>query len=203
MVLEEIRRRARKLNLKHTEHMEKDELIRAIQVAEGKSPCFDQPWCRPSVHLMCSWRHDCHARLQPVRGLILSDDVIMGHQIATLLSSYGWKMNIVHKDRQAYALIHQGDIDVVVADIEKADLGGLAALSYAKHHWPSIMTYAIAQKDDLLLKNLARDLGGCLGFFRRVKGRIELQTHAKQKSHLMGQIANSVSPDVFRISTTG
>lgn len=37
--------------------------------------------------------------------------------------TYGWKMQVVHKDKRAYTLIVQGNMDVVVADIDTVDLG--------------------------------------------------------------------------------
>jgi CheY-like chemotaxis protein len=204
MVVEEIRRLAASLGLKHAECMDKGELIRAIQAMEGKRPCFDQQTCRPSLHHRCHWKRDCRARLEPAHGLILTDNIVVGHQIVTLLaSSYGWKMKIVHKDRQAYALMQQGNTDVVVADIDAADLGGLAVLSYAKHHWPSIMAYAIARNDDPFLKKLAQDLGGCLGFFRRVKGTIELDIHSDADTHPAYRPSIGDSADLSRIPSAG
>lgn len=177
MDLEKIRRRAKGLGVRHTEHLRKDELIQAIQIAEGKAPCFDQPWCRPSRHDGCNWKQDCHAHLKPCRGLILSRDIIIGHQIATLMSSsYGWSMQVVNTDKQAYNLILQGDMDAVVADIDGIDLGGLAVLAHTKYHWPTIKTFAITKNGDLYIKKLARDMGGCEGFFYLKKEKIELDT---------------------------
>jgi CheY-like chemotaxis protein len=204
MVVEEIRRLATSLGLKHAERMDKGELIRAIQAAEGKRPCFDQQSCRPSLHHRCHWKRDCGARLEPAHGLILTDNVVVGHQIVTLLSSsYGWKMKLVHTDRQAYALMQQGNIDVVVSDIDAAGLGGLAVLSYARHHWPSIMAYGITRNEDMFLKKLARDLGGCLGFFRRVKGTIELDIHTDMDIHPTYQPSPENPADISRVSIPG
>jgi len=179
MVLERIRRQADRLGIRNTKHMNRDDLIRAIQTAEGREPCFDQPHCRASLHCRCDWRHACRAEPEPTRGLILSANVIIGRQIVMKLSSeYGWDMTFVRQDRQAYALIQNGNIDVVIADLNSVDIGGMAVLTYVRHHWPSIMTYAIARNDDPFLKKLARDMGGCLGFFHRVKGQIELDTRS-------------------------
>lgn len=203
MVLEKIRRRARSLGIKLAERMKHDDLIRAIQVAEGKSPCFDQQWCRPSRHQRCNWKHDCHARIEPYRGLILSGDVIIGHQIATLLStSYGWNMQVVHNDREAYPIILQGNVDAVITDIDTIDLGGLAILIYAKHHWPSTMTYAITQSRSLYLKRLARDLGGCQGFFYIIEGRMKLDTHTGLAAQLTRHLTGSDSPKLSYVSTS-
>lgn len=194
----EIRRRAKSLGIRHAEHMKREELIRAIQVAEGQNPCFGQQWCRPSRHERCDWKHDCHARLEPIRGLMLADNVIIGHQIATLLaSSYGWRMQVVHSDREAYQIILQGNVDAVIADIDAIDLGGLAVLIYAKHHRPSFMTYAITQSRSLYLKKLARDLGGCDGFFYMIDGRMELDTRSGLAAQLIRHLAGIDSPKTY------
>ena len=190
MVSEETRHRAIRLGIKYPERMEKSELIRSIQALEGRNPCFDQQRCRPSLHQLCSWKDDCRAQLEPVCGLILTNNVIIGHQIATLLSSsHGWRMKIIHKDRQAYALIQQGEMDVVVADIDGIDLGGLAVLAYA-------------QKEDLFLKKLARDMGGCRGFFYRIKGKMELDTHTGMVTQLLRQASGRHAPNISYVSAT-
>lgn len=177
MAMDEIRRHAKALGIEHAEHMKTAELVRRIQVKEGQYPCFDQQWCRPSQHHRCVWNANCQAHLEPVKGLILSANVIVGHQLASLLRhAYGWQMQVIHRDKQAYGLILQGHMDVVIADIDAADLGGLAVLAYARHHWASIMTYGITESRDAYLKRLARDMGGCQGFFHIVEGRLEIDT---------------------------
>lgn len=203
MVWEKIRLRARSLSIKHSERMKKNELIQAIQIAEGKSPCFDQQWCKPSRHQLCDWRYDCHARLEPYRGLVLSNNIIIGHQVATLLTAaYGWNMQIIHSDMDAYQIILQGDVDAVIADIDALDLGGLAALVFAKRHMPSIMTYAITRSRSLYLKRLARDLGGCQGFFYMAEGRKELDIHTGLTAQLIRQIAGTDPPKISYASTS-
>ena len=120
------------------------------------------------------------------QGMVLSANIIVGYQIASLLSAYGWRMQVVYTDRQAYALILQGNVDVVVADIDASDLGGMAVLFYCKHHQPSIRTFALTQGADSYLETLARDLGGCEGFFYRTGGRLEIDTHAGMAAQLVG-----------------
>lgn len=186
MAMDEIRRRAKALGIEHAERMKKTELVRRIQVKEGLYPCFDQQWCRPSQHHRCLWNADCQARLEPVQGLILSDNVIIGHQVASLLRhAYGWQMQVMHRDKQAYGLILQGNMDVVIADIDAADLGGLAVLAYARHHWTSIMTYGITESRDPYLKRLARDMGGCQGFFHLTENRLEIDTHTGMAEQIL------------------
>lgn len=203
MFLEEIRRRAKRLGIRHAERMEKEELIRAIQEAEGKRPCFDQQWCRSSRHQMCEWKHDCHARIETFRGLILSGNAIIGQQIATLLTySSSWKTQVVLNDREAYPIIQQGNVDAIIADIDTADLGGLAILIHARHHFPSVMTYAITHSRSLDLKRMARDLGGCQGFFYMVEGKMELDTDTGLAAQLILQIASSDSSELTHVRTT-
>lgn len=176
--LESMRMRAMALGIKHAEDMSKSDLIRAIQSAEGKRPCFNQRACRPSDHHACAWRDDCEARLGHTRGLVLSSNVIAGHQVAHLLSSaYGWKMQVVSRDKQAYVLITEDQVDVVVADIDSTELGGLAVLAHTKRHWPAVTTYAITRNEDAYAKQLALDMGGCQAFFYLAKGKRGLDTH--------------------------
>lgn len=106
----------------------------------------------------------------PTTGLILSDNMIAGYQVAHLLSSaYGWNMQVLRRDKQAYFSISEGHIQVVVADIDRAELGGLAVLAYTKRHWPSVTAYAITRNEDAYIKQLAQDMGGCQAFFYLTK----------------------------------
>jgi CheY-like chemotaxis protein len=108
--------------------------------------------------------------------LILAEDVCIGNQIASLLEAYEWPVHVVHSDKQAYDLMLQESMDVVIADIDAVKLGGLAVLVYCHHQDPSIITYAIAPVDDGYRKKLARDLGGCRGFFYLINKRLEIDT---------------------------
>ena len=195
MAMDEIRRRAKALGIEHAEHMKMADLVRRIQVREGVYPCFDQQWCRPSQHHRCSWNADCQAHLDPVQGLILSDNVIIGHQVASLLrTTYGWQMQVMHRDKQAYGLILQGNMDVVIADIDAADLGGLAVLAYARHHWASIMTYGITEsRGDAYMKRLAREMGGCQGFFYVVEGRLEIDTRIGMAEQILRRSTSTMA----------
>ena len=201
MAMDKIRRRAKALGIKHVERMNKAELIRRIQVGDGRYPCFDQQWCRPGQHHRCNWNADCQAHLEPVQGLILSGNVIIGHQVAALLhNAYGWQMQVTHRDKQAYGLILQGDMDVVIADIDAVDLGGLAVLAYAKHHWDSIITYGITESRDAYLKTLARDMGGCQGFFYVAEGRLEVDLRAGMAGQLLCGASSPMAAEAFTIS---
>jgi hypothetical protein len=57
MKVAEIRNMARYLGLKNYTRLNKGDLIRAVQVAEGNSPCYQQIYdCRVED---CLWRPDC------------------------------------------------------------------------------------------------------------------------------------------------
>jgi len=97
--------------------------------------------------------------------LVLTGNTAIGDELSTLLGKRGWSVHVVHSDSQAYCSILKEKMDVVIADIDAVDLGGLAVMAYCHHHYPSITTYAIAPLEDAQRKKLARDLGGCKGFF--------------------------------------
>ena len=105
-------------------------------------------------------------------------------------------MQVTHRDKQAYGLILQGNMDVVIADIDAADLGGLAVLTYAKHHWASIMTYGITESRDSYLKRLARDMGGCQGYFYVVEGRLEIDTRTGMAEQFLRRSSSPMAADV-------
>jgi DNA-binding response OmpR family regulator len=108
------------------------------------------------------------------KSLILTANVSIGYQAASLLENHGWHTNVVHSDLQAYDSILTKGIDAVVADIDAADLGGLAVLAFCHHRYPAIATYAITQPDDEYGKKMARDAGGCQGYFYLTKGRLQI-----------------------------
>lgn len=57
MTLKDIREKAKTLGVKNYTKMKKGDLIRAIQTAEGNSPCFEQITdCR---QFDCCWMGDC------------------------------------------------------------------------------------------------------------------------------------------------
>jgi hypothetical protein len=57
MNVTEIRAKARQLSVKNYSRLNKADLIRAIQVTEGNSPCYQQIYdCRVED---CCWRPDC------------------------------------------------------------------------------------------------------------------------------------------------
>lgn len=124
------------------------------------------------------------------RGLILVENLCLGYQLSTLLKKMDWQMDVVHQDKQAYALILRGGLDAVITDIETSQLGGLAVLTYCKRHWPSITTYAIARNGgDAYLKKLARDMGGCRGYFYLTDSLLEVDTTIGMVAQLMRQPA--------------
>lgn len=203
MGIEDIRQYAKRLGIKNVDHMTKADLTQAIHAMENRPPCFDQEWCRPSQHQKCDWKNSCKTKLEPLHGLVLSSNVIIGNQVATLLSSsFGWQMQVVETDKQAYDLILQGNMDAVVADIDGINLGGLAVLTHTKHHWPSIKTFAITENADLYIKKLARDMGGCEGFFYLKKERIELDTHTGLGAQLISQDTKRRNPHLPNVAAS-
>jgi hypothetical protein len=57
MNVTEIHAKARQMGVKNYSRLNKADLIRAIQVAEGNSPCYQQIYdCRVDD---CLWRRDC------------------------------------------------------------------------------------------------------------------------------------------------
>lgn len=97
--------------------------------------------------------------------LILAGDTCIGETIATILSHCGWQTKVVHRDLQAYDSIRDGQYDTVIADIDTDDLGGQAVLVFCRHRFPKITTYAIARPDDADGKAMAREAGGCRGYY--------------------------------------
>lgn len=99
--------------------------------------------------------------------LIVVEDARVGDQLVSLLTSQypGWRIHVVQSDRMAYERLMAAVPDVIIADIDAVNLGGLALLAYCHHRDPSIATYAIAPANDGYRKKLARDLAGCRGFF--------------------------------------
>ncbi|MFC1536207.1 SAP domain-containing protein [Pseudomonadota bacterium] len=59
MLLSDIKLRAKEMNLKNSSKLRKGDLIRLIQVAEGNSACFDEPWHSPCEQHDCAWKDDC------------------------------------------------------------------------------------------------------------------------------------------------
>lgn len=134
------------------------------------------------------------------RGLILVENLCLGYQLSTLLKKKNWHMDVLHQDRQAYALILSGEINTVITDIETSHLGGLAVMTYCKRHWPSITTYAIARNSgDAYLKKLARDMGGCRGYFYLTDSRLDIDTGIGMAAKLARQPTTSPAARAMRL----
>ena len=130
---------------------------------------------------------DVQAGARVRTGLVLSAHPLIGHQIAGLFSSGGdWQMQVVGRDKQGYARLSGGGCHAVVADIDAADLGGLALLIYAKRHWPCVTTYAITRNEDAYLKQLACEMAGCQGFFHLSTDGMTLEMHSGMAARLAG-----------------
>jgi len=111
---------------------------------------------------------------EDIRGLvlILTENVIIGNQITSLLDVHDRQTQIVRSDVQAYNIILQGIVGAVVADIDDVSLGGLSVLALCKHHKPSITTYAICRDGNSKPMHLARSLS-CAGYFYLKQGEIQ------------------------------
>lgn len=101
-------------------------------------------------------RHKC---------LIVAGDAGLGQQIASLLENCRWQTRVVGCDRQAYDRIQDEHFDTVIVDIDSNGLGGQDVLAFCYQRFPAIATYAIARHDDEHGKRLAREAGGCRGYF--------------------------------------
>jgi DNA-binding NtrC family response regulator len=117
-----------------------------------------------------SFAHQSHdqalmAALPAMTCLILVGDAGIGRQIAGLMERCRWQAKVVQSDRLAYECLLEHDVCTVVADIDTADLGGLALLAFCHRRHPDIMTYAIARPGDEYGQRMAREAGGCRGFF--------------------------------------
>jgi DNA-binding NtrC family response regulator len=113
-------------------------------------------------------------RESPKTCLILSGNVGIGYQVASLLEHHGWQTNVVHSSLRAYDCIQTDNLDTMIADIDTADLGGLAVLAFCHHRNPAITSYAIVQADDEYKKKMARDAAGCRGYFYLMKGSLRV-----------------------------
>lgn len=61
--LHEMIAKARLLGIDNAEVMARADLIRAIQRAEGNSPCFGSEWCKPEYRETCMWKDECGAKV--------------------------------------------------------------------------------------------------------------------------------------------
>jgi len=96
--------------------------------------------------------------------LILTGNVIIGDQIASLLNAQGRQTQVVGSDVEVFNIIAQGRVDAVIADIDDISLGGLSVLALCKHHNPAIPSYAICRDGNSKPMYLARRLN-CAGYF--------------------------------------
>ncbi|HXH64896.1 MAG TPA: Rho termination factor N-terminal domain-containing protein [Mariprofundaceae bacterium] len=61
--LHEIIAKAKLLGIEGAEAMERAELIRAIQIKEGHSPCYGTNWCKPEWKEACIWKDECDSKI--------------------------------------------------------------------------------------------------------------------------------------------
>ncbi len=59
MKIAAVAERARALGIHGAEALQKGEMIRAIQMAEGNRPCFGNLWRFDCLQFDCCWREDC------------------------------------------------------------------------------------------------------------------------------------------------
>jgi CheY-like chemotaxis protein len=107
--------------------------------------------------------------------LILTGNVCIGHQVASLLHNVGWQTQVIHDDRQAYDLLYRENVDSVVVDIDTPGLHGLSCLCWCKFRRPSIAVYAICSGGNTLSMQAARNLG-CRGYFYLRQHKILVDT---------------------------
>jgi len=97
--------------------------------------------------------------------LILAGNEEVGRRIAEHLQTHNCQPHIVTDDKSAYAHLHKGRTQVVIADIDTEDLGGLALLIFCHQQHASIATYGISSVEGSHHKELAISLAGCRDFF--------------------------------------
>lgn len=129
------------------------------------------------------------------RALILIGDSNISYQMTSLLKAVGWQVDVVHNDLQARGRIMNKHFDIVIADIDAVELGGLSILAFCHHRYPSIITYAIAQDDDAFGKKMGRDAGGCQGFFYLTKGKNQIDLNRGMSAQLLHASAYLEMPD--------
>ena len=61
--LHEIIAKAKALGIEGADAMDRTELIRAIQVREGHSPCYGTDWCKPEWKAACIWKDECASKI--------------------------------------------------------------------------------------------------------------------------------------------
>jgi hypothetical protein len=106
--------------------------------------------------------------------LILTSNIYIGYQIATLLDGHWGQPHVVHNEGVAYSSIVEGRTGVVIADIDTEELGGLALLTYCNHQHPYIATFAITSDDAKMYNRMVRELGGCKDFFFLEGGQMRI-----------------------------
>jgi len=63
MNMQEIRSKASQLGLQGISRLNKGDLVRAIQQAEGNTSCFGAEWRFECAQTDCCWRGDCQKPL--------------------------------------------------------------------------------------------------------------------------------------------
>lgn len=107
--------------------------------------------------------------------LILTGNVCIGYQIASLLHNVGWQTQVIHNDAHAYDLLRREKVDSVVVDIDTPGLNGLSYLCWCKFRRPSIAIYAICSGGNTISMQAARNLG-CRGYFYLRQGKVLVDT---------------------------
>ncbi len=107
--------------------------------------------------------------------LILTGNVCLGYQIASLLHNVGGQTHVIHNDAHAYDLLRREKVDSVVVDIDTPGLNGLSYLCWCKFRRPSIAIYAICSGGNTKSMQVARSLG-CKGYFYLGQGKALVET---------------------------
>jgi len=130
----------------------------------------------------------------PGYGLILTESVIVGSQIASLLNACGWRTQVIHSDIQAYNIMVQEKVDAVIADIDDAAPGGLAVLVLCRHHSPPITSYAVCKDGNSPSMQPALGLD-CSGYFYLKQGKApQLDTSRGLAVHLSSPASEECKP---------
>jgi CheY-like chemotaxis protein len=75
-------------------------------------------------------------------GLILTENLFPGYQIASLLKYRGWQVQVEHDPMRAWSSMYNSPVDIFVVDIDEPDLGGMDLLARFKYLRP--ISYAVA-----------------------------------------------------------
>lgn len=124
--------------------------------------------------------------------LILAGNEEVGKGIAEHLQTHDCQPHIVTDDKSAYTYLRKDRTQIVIADIDTEDLGGLALLTFCHQQHASITTYGISPVEDSHHKELAISLGGCRDFFYLKPNGQQIDTRRGIAASMAGRLATKV-----------